>query len=216
MTFRIVLLVGSGIGSGVARTATTDLSAPVEAPSMETDVPLDSETDVHFRETQTFSQPWLWAVLGIGALVTLADFARGNRSTRKTARNLLALGAVALPLRTASLTTEVRDDEISAGEASGGSSQAERSGGVYVKFAPLHRSFRRIPFSDVADVQATGYSPLRYAGWGIRWSPSGIAYTVSGKSGVRFERSDGTSVFVGSDSPDDLIAAVQEASERTI
>ncbi|NEU56403.1 hypothetical protein [Halorussus sp. MSC15.2] len=91
-----------------------------------------------------------------------------------------------------------------------------REDGIYVEFAPFHRSFRRIPFSDLADVQETGYGPLRYGGWGIRWSPSGVAYTASGRSGVRFERTDGKSTFVGSDRPDELVAAVQEASSQTV
>jgi len=156
------------------------------------------ETKVHFRETQQFRQPWLWGLFGLSALVTIANLARGNRTVREASRDLLALGAAALLLRVARLSTEVRDD------------------GVYVRFAPFHRSFRRVPFADLTDVQATGYSPLRYGGWGIRWSPSGVAYTVSGKSGIRLERDGDHSVFVGSDDPDELLAAVQEASEREV
>ena len=156
------------------------------------------ETEVHFRETQRFDQSWLWGLLALRALADLAALARRKRGLRETARRLAALGAVALFLRVAVLRTEVRDD------------------GVYVNFAPFHRSDRRVPFSDLADVQSTGYSPLRYGGWGIRWSPSAIAYTVSGRSGVRFERTGEKSVFVGSDRPDELVGAVQEASERTV
>lgn len=156
------------------------------------------ETEVHFRETQRFRQPWLWGLLGVQTLRAFAGLLRGKRSARETVGRLASLGAVALLLRVATLTTEVRDE------------------GVYVKFTPFHRSFRRIPFSDLADVQATGYSLLRYGGWGIRWSPSGIAYTVSERSGVRFERESGKSVFVGSSRPDELIAAVQEATGQTV
>jgi len=156
------------------------------------------ETKVHFRETQAFDQPWLWGLLGLGAVADVVNLARGKRSARETITRLGALGAAALLLRVATLETEVRED------------------GLYVRFSPFHRSAKRIPFSDLADVQETGYSPVRYGGWGIRWSPQGIAYTVSGKSGVRIERADGKSVFVGSDRPDELVAAVQEATERTI
>ena len=156
------------------------------------------ETTVHFRETQVFDQPWLWGLLGLSALADLVNLARGKRSARETVGRLAALGAAALLLRVATLQTEVRDD------------------GLYLRFAPFHRSAKRIPFADLADLQETGYSPVRYGGWGIRWSPRGIAYTVSGKSGVRVERTDGKSVFVGSDRPDELVAAVQEATERTV
>ncbi|WP_132060482.1 DUF6141 family protein [Halorussus amylolyticus] len=156
------------------------------------------ETEVRFREVQQFRQPWLWGLLGAQALLVAVSLVRGRRSARATARRLLVLGGVALFFRSATLYTEVRDE------------------GVYVKFAPLHRSFRRIPFSALADVQATGYSPLRYGGWGVRWSPSGVAYTVSGRSGVRLERANGRSVFVGSDRPDELLAAVQDTTRREV
>jgi len=156
------------------------------------------ETEVRFREVQRFRQPWLWAMLGAQAVLALARGARGRWSRRETARRLAALAATALLLRSVRLYTEVRDD------------------GVYVKFAPLHRTSRRISLSELADIQATGYSPLRYGGWGIRWRPSGIAYTVSGTSGVRLERTNGRSVFVGSDRPDELLAAIQDATARAV
>ncbi|NHN59252.1 MULTISPECIES: hypothetical protein [Halorussus] len=156
------------------------------------------ETEVHFRETQTFDQFWLWGLLALSALAALANLLRGKRSVRGTVGRLATLGGVALLFRVAALRTEVRDD------------------GVYVQFAPFHRSSKRVPFSELADVQAAGYSPLRYGGWGIRWSPSGVAYTVSGKTGVRLKRAGGKSTFVGSDRPDKLVAAVQKASEREV
>jgi Flp pilus assembly pilin Flp len=156
------------------------------------------ETKVYFRETQEFDQSWLWGAVGLGALADLINFARDERSARETVARLAALGAAALVLRVVTLQTEVRED------------------GLYLRFSPFHRSPKRISFSDLADLQETGYSPLRYGGWGIRWSPRGIAYTLSGKSGVRVERSDGKSVFVGSDRPDELVGAVQEATDRTV
>jgi len=156
------------------------------------------ETEVHFRESQQFDQPWLWGLLALRTLADLVALARRKRSLGETVRRLAAVGAAALFFRVARLDTEVRDD------------------GLYVKFAPLHRSAKRVPFADLADVQETGYSPLRYGGWGLRWTPSGWAYTVSGNSGVRFERAGGKSLVVGSSRPDELVAAVQEASERTV
>jgi len=156
------------------------------------------DTEVRFREVQRLRRSRVWALLGAQAVLALAGCARGRWSRRETARRLAAVGAVALLLRSVRLYTEVRDD------------------GVYVKFAPLHRSFRRIRFGDIEDVQATGYSPLRYGGWGIRWRPSGIAYTVSGASGVRLARTTGDSVFVGSDRPDELLAAIQDATAREV
>ncbi|WP_134670570.1 DUF6141 family protein [Halorussus marinus] len=155
-------------------------------------------TEVRFREVQRFRRPWARATLLAQAILALAGVVRGRRSGRAALKRLVGLGAVALVLRSVRLYTEVRPD------------------GVYVKFAPLHRTFRRIPLADIEDVQATGYSPLRYGGWGIRWRPRALAYTASNASGVRLERSSGGSVFVGSDRPDELLAAIQTATDREV
>lgn len=155
-------------------------------------------TELHFRETQRFGQPWLWALLAASALLSLVALARGTRSRRTVARELVTTVGVAFLLRTARLTTEVRDD------------------GLYLKFEPFHRAFRRVPFDEVADFEVAGYSLLRYGGWGLRWTPRRVAYTVSGRSGVMFEREDGRSLYVGSDRPDELVGAVQRATDRTL
>ncbi|USZ68211.1 DUF6141 family protein [Halorussus salilacus] len=156
------------------------------------------ETEVLFRETQTYRQPWLWGLLALRPALTLVGLARGTRTRADAARELASFLGVALLLGTTRLTTEVRDD------------------GVYLKFEPFHRSFRRIPLEDIEEFEAAGYSPLRYGGWGFRWTPSSVAYTVSGRSGVVFDRTNGRSVYVGSDRPDELLAAVQEATNRTV
>lgn len=156
------------------------------------------ETEVRFRETQAYRQPWLWSLLAVRPALALVGLARGTKSKGAVARQLAASVGVGLLLWTARLTTEVRDD------------------GLYVKFEPFHRSFKRIPFEDISAYEAAGYSPLRYGGWGFRWTPRTVAYTVSGRSGVNFERANGKSLYVGSDRPSELMAAVQEATGRTM
>lgn len=156
------------------------------------------ETKVYFRETQQYRQPWLWGLLAVRPVLVIVGWLRGNRSRGDVLRELASFLGVALLLGSTRLTTEVRDD------------------GLYLKFEPFHRSFKRIPFSDLTDLQEAGYSPLGRGGWGLRWSPNGVAYTVSGKTGVRFERVSGESVYIGSNRPDELVGAVQEATEKTI
>lgn len=155
-------------------------------------------TTVLFRETQEYRQPWLWALLAVRPLLALVGLARGRKSKGEVVRQLVASLGVGLLLWTARLTTEVRDD------------------GLYVKFEPFHRSFKRIPFDEISEYEAAGYSPFRYGGWGFRWTPNTVVYTVSGRSGVNFERTSGKSLYVGSDKPSELMAAVQEATERTV
>lgn len=97
------------------------------------------------------------------------------------------------------LDTEVRDD------------------GLYVKFWPLHWSFRRIPFEDVEDVSVTTYSAREFGGWawGIRIGPSldSMAYRVRGDQGVRVERASGTDLFLGTQSPAELADAISAAKD---
>jgi hypothetical protein len=91
------------------------------------------------------------------------------------------------------LITEVRDD------------------GLYIRFAPLHRSFRRVSWTAIDSVEATRYRPLReHGGWGIRWRPGTIAYNVSGSRGIYLTRPDDRDLLVGSQRPDELATAIRD------
>lgn len=87
-----------------------------------------------------------------------------------------------------------------------------RADGAYVRLAPLHRSFRRIPASEVESVAVTSYAPGTYGGWhwGARASPQGNrVYRLRGSRGVEFQLSGGTRVFVGSETPSAFADAVE-------
>jgi len=117
------------------------------------------ERDPLFREVQRFRQSWIWALLGGIALLmlVLGPIAWGG---------LVVLGTVAGLVYSLRLQTEVRAD------------------GIYLKMWPLHRSFRRISWSEIERYESKQYGPLReFGGWGIRWAPGRIAYNVSGNRG---------------------------------
>lgn len=137
-----------------------------------------------FREVQRFRQRWLWAVVVGGGLVSAV--------TGGPVGVLVAAVLVAF-VWSLRLVTEVRDD------------------GLYVRFAPFHRSFRRVAWSEVESVESTRYRPLReYGGWGIRWRPGTVAFSVSGSRGVLVERPDDRDLLVGSQRPDELATAIRE------
>lgn len=146
------------------------------------------EQDPMFREVQRFRQPWIWALL---AGVTLLTLVSGPISWG----GLVVVVAVAALLYSLQLRTEVRAD------------------GIYLKMWPVHRSFRRISWSEIERYESKEYRPLReFGGWGIRWGPGRVAYNVSGRQGVRIERTDGRSVLVGSQHPEEFVTAIDEAA----
>ncbi|WP_380676926.1 DUF6141 family protein [Salinigranum sp. GCM10025319] len=139
-----------------------------------------------YREVQRFRQLWLWVLLGgIALLVVML----GSISWL----GLGIVGAVAVFLYSLRLETEVRDD------------------GIYLKMWPLHRSFRRIPWSEIDRYESRAYRPLReFGGWGIRWAPGKLAYTVSGNQGIWLQRTSGRSVLIGSQHVDEFATAIDE------
>jgi len=143
-----------------------------------------------YREVQRFRQRWLWALLGGVALLMLV---LGPVSWF----GLVIVGAVAAFLSSLRLETEVRTD------------------GIYLKMWPLHRSFRRISWSEIDRYEQRQYKPLReFGGWGIRWVPGKIAYSVHGNQGVWIERTNNRSVLVGSQHVEDFANAIDEVYTR--
>lgn len=142
--------------------------------------------DPAYREVQRFRQWWLWALLaGIALVMVLL----GPISLI----GLGIVGCVAAFLYSIRLTTEVRYD------------------GIYLQMWPLHRSFRRIPWSEIESYEPRTYDPLReFGGWGIRWAPKKLAYNVSGNEGVWIRRSNGRSILVGTQHVDDFVRAIDE------
>lgn len=63
-----------------------------------------------------------------------------------------------------------------------------------------------------------GFAPVRnpwYYGWGVRFTPHGILYNVSGLQAVEILLDDGRRVRVGTDQPDALVRALQAATAVT-
>ena len=147
------------------------------------------ETNVAFREVQRFRQRLLWGLLaGLALFVALLGPAAVG--------GLAILGAAAVFVYSIRLRAEVRDD------------------GIYVEMWPIHRSPRRIPWDEIERYESRRYRPIReFGGWGIRWAPGRIAYTVSGDRGVWIERTNGRSVLVGSRRADEFVSAIEAEYE---
>lgn len=163
----------------------------------------EKKTNPIFREVQKFRQVWLWAlVIAItgmqwAAAVEQLLFRRpfGDNPMQDIPLIIyLVIFGVGLPALFffSQLITEVRDD------------------GIYIRFSPFHRTFRRIAFSEIKQCEVLNYRPIRdYGGWGIRVSCKGKAYNVSGDSGVQIELLNGDRLLIGSQRADEFWYAIQ-------
>jgi len=80
---------------------------------------------------------------------------------------------------------------------------------VQIYYRPF--SNRTIAYADIERIQARTYSPIKeYAGWGVKgWSSKKMAYNVSGNQGVEIFLTDGKSVMIGSQKPQELAVAIE-------
>lgn len=67
-----------------------------------------------------------------------------------------------------------------------------------------------IPHGQIAEHQVLEYRPLReFGGWGLRYGPSGRAYSMSGSEGVRLVLDDGSQITLGSQNAEALASAIE-------
>jgi len=170
-----------------------------------------SQGNALFYEEQRFRQPWLWGLLGIGALLMMGLFGYGlyqqlymGKPWGDKPMSDMALVIVALFVCILeggilwlfyAMTLKVRLDSVN----------------LYIHFTPFAK--RTIPLSDIRHCEARTYSPiLEYGGWGIRHSwRKGMAYNAMGDRGVQMELKDGKKVLIGSQRAEELAAAIQRA-----
>ncbi|SIS20988.1 DUF6141 family protein [Natronorubrum thiooxidans] len=96
-----------------------------------------------------------------------------------------------------------------------------RHDSVAVRLSPFQRSFRQISFREIDDIRITTYSSTTYDGWhwGLRRSSGGdTVYRLRGSRGVELVLTTGTRIFIGTQQPADLKAAITRAmeSERAV
>jgi hypothetical protein len=161
-----------------------------------------------YREVQHFRQVWIWAmIIAIAGLMWYGSLIQlllhRPFGTRPMSDSLLfifwLLCGIGLPafFYYARLITEVRHD------------------GIYLRYVPVHRSFRKIAFNELKRYEVRTYRPIiEYGGWGIRYGPKGKAYNVSGNRGLQLELISGKRLLIGSQQPEEFLRAVQVGSSR--
>ena len=151
-----------------------------------------------YREVQRFRQAWIWIIIlaitgmqwvaAVEQLLFKRPFGDNPMQDIPLAIYWLIFG-VGLPalLFFSQLITEIRDD------------------GIYIRFSPFHRTFRRIAFSEIKQCKVLNYLPIRdYGGWGIRVRRKGKVFNVSGDRGVQIELINGDQLLIGSQRADEF------------
>lgn len=161
----------------------------------------------YYRETQRFTQVWLWLVfLGIAGLLWygfVQQIVLGIPFGSKPASNTVLLVfwllfGVGLPVLFYGirLIVEVREE------------------GVYVHFFPMRG--RLIPYEQIQACQVRTFKPiLDFGGWGIRWMPlRGWAYIVKGNQGIELQLGPDEWLMLGSQSPEQVAGLIQERMKK--
>ncbi|HSC25881.1 MAG TPA: hypothetical protein VLD67_01325 [Vicinamibacterales bacterium] len=133
----------------------------------------------------------LVAVIGLGLAAGLAAYIA--LVSLRWPLAVLAIGMTALLVLFSTLTTHVGDRML------------------HIAFGPglIHRA---IPVREIEDVSVVR-TPWYY-GWGLRLTPRGWLWRVSGTQGVELRLRNGRRFRVGSDEPEQLAAAIREEQSR--
>jgi len=152
-----------------------------------------------FKESQGFTQWWLWLILtiinvfllfGVFKQVIVGE-AIGDSPMSDITLLLITGFMIALTILFTRfrLYTEIKQD------------------GVYVKFFPFHLSFKRYAWIDISKSYIRQYDPIaEYGGWGLRLGlfGKGKAYNVSGNQGLQLEFHDQKKLLIGTRRPNEL------------
>lgn len=151
---------------------------------------------IFFQETQRFKTWWLWILFLICAAgVVYAYFIREAPLDDNDSLGVwmaFVLSASLVWLFTAMrLTTEIRSD------------------GIYVKYAPFNKGFRKYAWQGLETVRVRKYSALfEYGGWGLRGFGNNRALNVSGNMGIQLSTKRGKKLLIGTRKPEEVKAAI--------
>jgi len=170
---------------------------------------LDQESNLVFREVQRWGLGFRCLLVVFLLLAAAGGVFAAVMSTRQEPREvfgtvIVVSCCVVLPLGFAfliwvnRLETEVRTD------------------GLYVRYFPFHRRFKKFGAEDLSECFARKYRPiLEYGGWGIRcgWK-GGRAYNVSGNEGAQLVFKNGKRLLIGSKEANELEAAIRSVMKN--
>jgi len=167
------------------------------------------DQEVVFIERQKFNQWWLWLILaGINGiflfgLIKQLIFGQqfGNNPLSNAGLALLFLGFLAFTFLFYKLGLYTKIDKQ----------------GIYFRFIPFHTAFRFYPWEKITGIQVTTYNPFKdYGGWGIRGGRKGIAYTVSGNTGIDIGLINDKKILIGTRKAEEVKEIIKKLSPASI
>lgn len=164
-----------------------------------------------FKETQRFSQFFIWiSILAVGIL-TIGIFGvalyeqviKGHRFGDHPVSNaaliwifilnVILFICLVLLFRLTKLITIIDES------------------GIYIKFFPFQLSFRRFAWDVIESYEVITYNPVKeYGGWGIRYGKKRKAYNVKRNKGLFIQFKNGKSLLVGTQQEGDLTRFLAE------
>ncbi len=163
-------------------------------------------SQLYFKESQRFRQPWVWGIVlltvAVIILLFVMQFALNAPDTGDDAPlfililiPLILAGTIPLLLLTR-LDTEIRRD------------------GVYYRFPPFINKIHILRWEDIKECHVRKYSPIgEYGGWGYRvgGKKAGVACNISGNMGLQLELKNGKKILLGTKKPVEMEEALKKA-----
>ena len=156
-----------------------------------------------FKETQKFSQWWLWLILlFIGALPILGIYKQLIIGEKFGDKPMSDLGLIIFAVFVFSLIamflfvqlkTEIDQNEIR------------------MRFFPLVK--KRVSWEEIKNAEIVNYGFV--GGWGIRLSTKyGTVYNMKGDKGLAIELLNGKNFLIGTQKPNELTAMLEKISSK--
>lgn len=148
-----------------------------------------------FKETQRFTQWWLWLVL-VGSWVVLIYSLATVQPQTTIAYFISFVVGMLLPILFWQMRLMTRITEE----------------GIYVRFVPFHFKEQFYPWESIESAQVRTYSPLmEYGGWGIKYgfNGQGKVFNVAGDQGLQLVFKSGEKLLIGTQKPTEIQAAVK-------
>lgn len=163
-------------------------------------------TETLFSEKQRFTQIWVWLLLlsinafFFGELIKNEIFPSAPFGISKVYQFGVEfyIGAFAIISSTIFILSIKLETLI-------------KADGIYVRFFPIHQSFKFYAWEDLDKCFIREYRPLfDYGGWGYRGSSKNRVLNVSGNKGIQLIMKDGTKLLIGTKKPDKVTETLKQ------